>query len=166
MKKKWVEEFSQSGQSGWILWRGRQLVTQFMNLLKNLNQIQLKTKNKKLRNLGKSFSSIFIAWKYFGKPSTGNSWFSKHIRSYLDRLLPIISNHLRTKEGAPPKFERINWLLFGISKTWLPEKSLRNLISAMTINFFGRLSMTSRYLTCRKKNLLKSNGTTIGFWNG
>lgn len=37
--------------------------------------------------------------------------FENHIQKYLDRILPIIGKHLRTKTGAPPKFDRINWLL-------------------------------------------------------
>lgn len=37
--------------------------------------------------------------------------FQKHIQAYLEELLPIISKHLRTNAGAPPKFDRIDWLL-------------------------------------------------------
>ena len=37
--------------------------------------------------------------------------FQNHIQKYLDLILPIIGKHLRTKAGAPPKYDRINWLL-------------------------------------------------------
>ena len=37
--------------------------------------------------------------------------YEKHIQIYLDGILPVIGKYFRTREGAPPKFERLDWLL-------------------------------------------------------
>jgi hypothetical protein len=43
--------------------------------------------------------------------------FEEHIEHYLDKMLPIIKKHLKTNDGAPDKFNSIEWLL-----SWNVEK--------------------------------------------
>jgi len=110
-EEKVVEEFSQAVNQVEFFEGEEQLVTQFHESLKESLPDSVENEEQKIEEFRNHFRQFPFLQSISANRRQVILDFQKHIRSYLDRLLPIISNHLRTKEGALPKFERINWLL-------------------------------------------------------
>lgn len=110
-EEKVVEEFSQAVNQVEFFEGEEQLVTQFHESLKESLPDSVENEEQNIEEFRNHFRQFPFLQSISANRRQVILDFQKHIRSYLDRLLPIISNHLRTKEGALPKFERINWLL-------------------------------------------------------
>lgn len=105
------EEFSKAVKQVEFFEGEGELVTQFYDSLKESRSDSVENEEQTIEE----FRNHLRQFSYLQSISANRRQvildFQKHIRSYLENLPPIISNHLRTKDGAPPKFERINWLL-------------------------------------------------------